>query len=96
MTICQMEELDAGRSYPRTCPTCGISGNCTNGLSRKSLIADRAEWKARAEKAESALKILVDLNENYSPFGGEIYRDRVDRAWDNARKTIREMKGPHK
>ena len=28
MSICSLEEREAGRSYPRTCPTCGLNG-CT-------------------------------------------------------------------
>jgi hypothetical protein len=35
-----------------------------------------------------ALRTLVALNENYSPFGGEIYQDRVNRAWENARAAL--------
>jgi len=37
---------------------------------------------------EAALTVLVNLNENHGPFGGEIYQDRVERAWDNARALV--------
>ena len=37
MTQCQIEERDAGRPYPRTCPTCGFGGRCVKGLDPKSL-----------------------------------------------------------
>jgi len=40
---------------------------------------------AREAALLAALTVLVNLNENHSPFGGEIYQDRVDRAWDTAR-----------
>lgn len=40
---------------------------------------------ARAIKAEAALRELIQLNDSHSPFGGEIARDRIDRAWDAAR-----------
>lgn len=35
-----------------------------------------------------ALRTLVNLNDGYSPFGGEIYQDRIDATWDRARKTL--------
>ena len=40
-----------------------------------------------------ALETLLALNENYSAFGGEIYRDRTDRAWDNARAVLKKARG---
>jgi len=43
---------------------------------------------AREEALLAALTVLVNLNENHSPFGGEIYQDRVDRAWDTARALV--------
>jgi hypothetical protein len=53
------------------------------------------QWRARALNAEAslgvaktALKNLLALNDTHSPFGGEIYRDRVDRAWDAARSAL--------
>jgi len=42
----------------------------------------------RTEELERALKLLLNLNDNHSPFGGEIYRDRVDAVWDHARNTL--------
>jgi len=39
MSVCQIEERDAGRGYPRTCPTCGLSGVCFKGLDRRGLMA---------------------------------------------------------
>jgi hypothetical protein len=37
------------------------------------------------------LRALMDLNDNDGPFGGELYRDRVDRAWSRARTTLARM-----
>jgi hypothetical protein len=34
------------------------------------------------------------LNDNGGPFGGEIYRDRVENAWFNARAAIRALTLP--
>jgi hypothetical protein len=34
------------------------------------------------------------LNDNGGPFGGEIYRDRVENAWFNARAAIRTLTPP--
>lgn len=51
--------------------------------------AEAAEAKVkRLEEALTALKNLVALSEGYSPFVGEIYQDRIDRAWDAARAAI--------
>jgi len=41
-----------------------------------------------------ALQSLMDLNDNYAPFGGELYRDRVDRTWDKARAALTTDKEP--
>jgi hypothetical protein len=49
--------------------------------------------EAKLEKAVEALSSLFALNDEYSPFGGEMYRDRVDRTWDNARATLKALKG---
>ncbi len=48
---------------------------------------------AAAPELLEALAALLDLNDNYSYFGGEIYRDRIDRAWDNARAAIAKARG---
>lgn len=32
---CQIEMMNAGMAYPRTCPTCGLFGKCAKGLVRK-------------------------------------------------------------
>ena len=50
MTKCQIEEKNAGRAYPRTCPTCGLSGACAKGLDRGE--PTRAEAEAALAKAE--------------------------------------------
>jgi len=43
----------------------------------------------RIAALEAALRELVTLNdEAYSPFGGEILRDRIDRAWERARAAL--------
>lgn len=39
-------------------------------------------------QAIEALKLLNALNENYAPFGGEIYQDRVERAWESTRAVL--------
>jgi uncharacterized radical SAM superfamily Fe-S cluster-containing enzyme len=43
---------------------------------------------ASAPDLLAALQALSALNDNYAPFGGEIYQDRIERAWDNARAAI--------
>lgn len=49
MSICQHEERDAGRSYPRTCPTCGLLGRCAKGLDPHEVTAI-AEMQRRMMK----------------------------------------------
>jgi hypothetical protein len=48
------------------------------------------EVKALVEAGQA----LLDLNDNHSPFGGEMYRDRVDRTWDNFRAALAQIKEP--
>lgn len=48
----------------------------------------RAENERLMEQAD-ALRSLVALNDNYSPFGGEMYQDRIDRAWERARAALK-------
>jgi uncharacterized small protein (DUF1192 family) len=55
MAICQIEEREAGRSYPRTCPTCGINGPCAKELDRKSLMATVAAQRAEIERLRAEL-----------------------------------------
>ena len=40
-----------------------------------------------------ALGRLVALNEEYAPFGGEIFQDRVDRTWEAASAALASIKG---
>jgi len=46
------------------------------------------EQAAEITLMRDALSMLVSMSDNHSPFGGEIYQDRVDRAWDNARSAL--------
>lgn len=32
MIVCQIELMKSKKPYPRTCPTCGLSGACVKGL----------------------------------------------------------------
>ena len=50
MSVCQIEERDAGRPYPRTCPTCGLGKSCAKGLNRKSQADRIAELEAENER----------------------------------------------
>jgi hypothetical protein len=45
---------------------------------------------ARVKNLEDALSALIELNDNHSPFGGEMYHDRVERTWDKARAALKE------
>ena len=43
---------------------------------------------AEIARLRDALSMLISMRDNHAPFGGEIYQDRVDRAWDNARSAL--------
>lgn len=48
---------------------------------------------AAAPDLLEAVRSLVFLNDNHSPFGGEIARDKIDRAWDKARDAVAKAEG---
>lgn len=58
----------------------------------EALIAERAAAEAKLAKAVEALDRLIALNDDYSPFGGELLRDRIDRTWQKARAALAEIK----
>jgi hypothetical protein len=45
--------------------------------------------QARIAELEAALTALMELNDNHSPFGGEMYQDRIERTWDAARAALK-------
>jgi hypothetical protein len=47
----------------------------------------------RVQALVEALRELVQLNDDYSPFGGEMFQDRVNRTWDRARTALAAFKG---
>jgi hypothetical protein len=49
--------------------------------------------KDKLAKAVENLGRLVALNDDYSPFAGEFFHDRVERTWQTARTTLAEIKG---
>lgn len=53
---------------------------------------ERAEHaEAKLAKAVEGLRMLVKLDDDYSPFGGELLRDRVVRTWEEARAVLAEL-----
>ena len=62
------------------------------GLANARLIAMAPELAAALILAKEALGALVELNADHSPFGGEIYRDRVNRTWTRARAALDAIK----
>jgi hypothetical protein len=63
MSVCQIEERLAGRSYPRTCPKCKL-GTCAKGLDQKQLIARvealQAQLAERAQEIDTQVAALVE------------------------------------
>lgn len=48
---------------------------------------------ASAPELYEALRNLVRINDGHGPFGGELYQDRIDRAWDAARAALAKARG---
>jgi hypothetical protein len=56
-------------------------------LEAASLIESQEE---QIRRFREALTKLVEINDNHGPFGGELYQDRIDRAWDAARSALQQ------
>lgn len=61
----------------------------------EQLAATCEELESKLVKAVDALGRLVALNDDYSPFGGELLKDRVDRTWETARTTLAAVSETH-
>lgn len=48
---------------------------------------------AAAPELFEALEALIALNDDFSPFGGELFRDRVERTWEHARSVLAKALG---
>jgi len=59
-------------------------------LSYADLHRIATELAAENKRLRDTLSMLVSMSDNHSPFGGEIYQDRVDRAWDSARAALKD------
>nr|WP_312968065.1 DUF3850 domain-containing protein [Brucella intermedia] len=67
----------------------GITGYQPEAYSMMDLACDElVKLRAKCEVVEQALETLLKLNDDSGPFGGEMYQDRVDRAWDVARAAL--------
>lgn len=58
----------------------------------------RTEKHADAEAIgalRESLSAMLDLQDNASPFGGEMYQDRVDRVFDQCRAALRNTEANH-
>ena len=67
---------------------CGDDANAALIAAAPDLHRIATEQAAEIARLRDALSTLVLMSENHSPFGGEMYQDRVDRAWDNARAAL--------
>lgn len=56
--------------------------------SNATIIAIAPTLAAEVVRLRGVLSALLDLNDNYSPFGGEMYQDRIDRTWETARQAL--------
>ena len=60
---------------------------------RSTLTVTPAPDAGKVQALVEALDRLIALNDDYSPFGGELFQDRVDRTWRSARATLAKIKG---
>jgi len=63
-----------------------------DGISRDEAEANARLISSAPEMLES-LESLISLNDGHSPFGGELYQDRVNRTWERARAAIAKARG---
>ena len=80
-----MQRNEAREIYIRSAQ---VWASITNDL-MASKVKQATEHAAENKRLRDALSTLVSMSDNHSPFGGEIYQDRVDRAWDNARAALK-------
>ena len=73
MSICQIEEREAGRSYPRTCPTCTLKGPCAKGLDHEGLKSEADALRAEINQLRKALSDVIGHLDD--PHGSEHVRD---------------------
>ena len=82
---CDEAYTDRGRHDPHS--ACDYAEEMKIVADHVALIEDKLA------KAVEALGRLVALDDDYSPFGGEMFQDRVERTWQKARATLAEIKG---
>lgn len=78
MSVCRIKEREAGRSYPRTCPTCKLSGACEKRLDFKSLKADVLALENVLENVVICYRMGWDM-EGVIAVAEEVLRDMPDR-----------------
>lgn len=66
---------------------------CTMGWNGTPEWDANAHLIAAAPDMAEALAELCALSDDHAPFGGEIYQDRINRAWDAARAALAKAKG---
>lgn len=83
---CRCDEAYTGRGRHDPYSACDYAEDV-------KIVADHVAFiEAKLAKAVEALGRLVALNDDYSPFGGEMFQDRVERTWQKARTTLAEIK----
>lgn len=76
---CKIEEIDAGRAYPRTCPMCGIGGSCKKRLDRAGLKQTVAELEDNINlKADFIDKTMNDAAVDYETIS--VLRSKLEEA----------------
>lgn len=93
--IGSLEELGADRIEQLVKEQERLEEQC-EGLARVAMNNGLALLTAEAKlaKAVEALQKLVKLDDDYSPFSGELLQDRVVRTWEDARAVLAELEKP--
>lgn len=69
--------------------SCDGTGNSPQGLGDEA----NAYLISAAPDMYEALERLCALRDDYGPFGGETYQDRIDRTWANAKAALSKARG---
>jgi hypothetical protein len=83
MAECSLKLRLDGKPYPRTCPKCGISGKCQDGLSI-GIVADEAGTSSAGRGKEGVQSPMgwfyrVDVLPSGNP---TVYRCKLGTAWE--------------
>jgi hypothetical protein len=82
MSECSLRLRLDGKPYPRTCPKCGISGKCHDGLSIGIVADEPASGVRGKEGVQSPMGWFYRVDAMRSDGNPSVYRCTLGSAWD--------------